>query len=71
MQNGQVEKNSSTSKRSRALKRSDGGNRELKKRDNKKLGTPSGSRIGPGEVEGWDERGRGRAVKYDSGIREI
>lgn len=42
-----------------------------KKRDNKKLGTLSGPRIELGKVEGWDERGRGRAVKYDSGIREI
>lgn len=42
-----------------------------KKRDNKKLGTLSGPRIDCGKVEGMDERGKGRAVKYDSGIREI
>lgn len=44
---------------------------DLKKRDNKKLRTLSGPRIELGKVEEWDERGRGRAVKYDSGIREI
>lgn len=65
-----MEWNSSMSKRSRALKRAEG-MEDLKKWDNKKLGTFSGLRIDVGKIEEWDERERGRAVKYDSGIREI
>lgn len=65
-----MEWNSSMSKRSRALKRAEG-MEDPKKWDNKKLGTLSGPRIDVGKIEEWDERERGRAVKYDSGIREI